>query len=494
MTREKKYLLITIAVSLVLSFLHCPWYEIFFDDKEIFKYTGLVIHKGGVPYRDFFDHKPPLIYFFNYAGLLLGGNWGLWIIDTTLVLFATIVFFRLCNRYSIKYAWILPVLFNLMIRDKAVSFGVGMTRAYTAIFILLFVCVMLGNSRYRNWLLGILSALVFFMQQDQVLVLLPFLAYAVFTGNVDWKTLLKKYLQLSAGFLIIAILVLGYFIYHHALAYFWEDAFVFNFTWYNHSYSFIENAKSVRNFMHLTTYEMTFYVSIIAGCFSLLYGNSKRLLLVAALMSVLLSFSAAFLSGKLIEGLGIVYYFLPLAVTVPLLLFVVFSGDKRVWFVQLKQQALFTVILFINLVLGTMQYALHLPVPPRYTVPKPFELQYMAEKRLKDYQLYAAFNANKVYLYNELKILAPSKWIYHFFWVWFDGWDADLKIIRSITADLRKHQTLYILDYSDSSFEFTNQQVYDYWKQFLKEYYEPEETVQQLYESGKLWRLKEAKE
>lgn len=76
MKKEHISILIVTITSLILSFGHCPWFEIFFDDKDIFKYAGLAIAKGNVPYLDFFDHKPPPIYFLNYAGWLMG-PWGL---------------------------------------------------------------------------------------------------------------------------------------------------------------------------------------------------------------------------------------------------------------------------------------------------------------------------------------------------------------------------------------------------------------------------------
>lgn len=488
MMQEKKHLFITVVISLLLSFMHCPWFEIFFDDKEIFKYTGLVIYKGGVPYRDFFDHKPPLIYFLNYAGVLLGGDWGLWVLDATLVLFSTIQFLKLCKANFIKQAWVLPTLFNLMIRDKAVSFGVGMTREYTSIFILLFVCVMLGNNKYKYWLLGILSGLVFFMQQDQILVLLPFLLYSVFINKNDWKTFLKKNLQLLLGTTIVVTLIFVYFIYHEAFRYFWEDAFLFNFRWYNHSHSFFENAKTIRNFLHLTAYEMPFYISVTIGCLSLLWGNSKRVLLMAALLAVSLSFCAAFVSGKLTDGLGILYYFLPLSVTIPVLLFTLFSSDNGAWLTKTRQQILVAAILFISPVLTTMQHTLHLPYHTKDNVKKSLQYQYLYTRQLKDYDLYVAFNANDIYLYNDFKILAPSKWVYHFFWAWFENWDADLKIIQSITADLDRHKTAYVLDYSDGYYVFKNKRVYDHWKKFLNEYY----TLEKLDNANtvKLWRLK----
>ncbi len=70
--RTYSTLFLLLAGSILLSLLYCPPVDIPLDDKEVFRYGGWVLSKGGVPYRDFFDHKPPLIYFLNFAGLLLG--------------------------------------------------------------------------------------------------------------------------------------------------------------------------------------------------------------------------------------------------------------------------------------------------------------------------------------------------------------------------------------------------------------------------------------
>ncbi len=88
------------GASLLLSLAYCPPYMALTDDTEIFKYCGMAISKGMVPYRDFFDHKPPMIFFINYAGLLIGrgSDWGLWTINTLLALGATWCFFQLLHK------------------------------------------------------------------------------------------------------------------------------------------------------------------------------------------------------------------------------------------------------------------------------------------------------------------------------------------------------------------------------------------------------------
>ena len=136
--------IIVATVSVILSCVYCPLFDLYFDDKEIFKYTGFLIYKGEVPYRDFFDHKPPLIFFLNYLGTLWG-SWGFWLTDTLLVLLASLRFLKLNLQYKLVFPFALPLLFNLVLRNSHISNGIGMTREYTTIFILLFFCVLLGK-------------------------------------------------------------------------------------------------------------------------------------------------------------------------------------------------------------------------------------------------------------------------------------------------------------------------------------------------------------
>ena len=158
-------LIFVMGACLILSLLYCPPYNVLINDMEVYRYMGLVISKGFVPYRDFFDHKPPVIYFLNYASWLSGGAWGLWVINTVLTLLATWLFFQRCRSYKLPCPWLLPLLFNLMLRDNLISGGSNGTREFTAVFFLLFFCILIGKSRYKDLWLGLLSGLIFFTHQ-----------------------------------------------------------------------------------------------------------------------------------------------------------------------------------------------------------------------------------------------------------------------------------------------------------------------------------------
>src|SRR6202021_4190176 len=102
------------------------------------------------------------------AGLLLG-SWGLWIIDTLLVTGVTLLFYRLCRQMRLPYSPVLPLFFNLLIRNYLVCEGIGMTRAYTAIFLLMAFCILMGQSGYKFFWLGLLSGPTLLLHQTHCL-------------------------------------------------------------------------------------------------------------------------------------------------------------------------------------------------------------------------------------------------------------------------------------------------------------------------------------
>lgn len=50
-------------------------------DSSVFIYVAQVILDGGMPYKDTFDHKGPLIYLINAVGLLIDSGAGVWLLE-----------------------------------------------------------------------------------------------------------------------------------------------------------------------------------------------------------------------------------------------------------------------------------------------------------------------------------------------------------------------------------------------------------------------------
>ena len=58
--------------------------------------------KGKVPYLDYFDHKGPLLYLIEYAGLMIsrGSTNGLWVVEVINMAAALVILVRLCFLLS----------------------------------------------------------------------------------------------------------------------------------------------------------------------------------------------------------------------------------------------------------------------------------------------------------------------------------------------------------------------------------------------------------
>ena len=66
-------------------------------DSSVFTYIGKVILQGGMPYRDTFDHKGPLIYLINALGLAINERIGVWLIEFVTVFVILLAAYRLAR-------------------------------------------------------------------------------------------------------------------------------------------------------------------------------------------------------------------------------------------------------------------------------------------------------------------------------------------------------------------------------------------------------------
>jgi hypothetical protein len=495
MKKESRGLLFVLGASLLLSMLFIPPFNPISGDKEIYRYIARVMVKGGVPYRDVFDHKPPLIYFLNYAAILLGGDWGQWIIDTALALLSTGMFYRLCRRNRLSLPWLPPLLFNLMIRNFLMCLGMGMTREYTSMFLLIFFCIVMGEYRFRYLLMGFVSGLIFFMQQDQVLALIPFFLYA-FLFSKSGDTLVSRMLQTAAGFGAVALLVLGYFAVHHALGDLWQDAFRFNMTWYTTTLKETawDHWRKLKATLDQGNYELPAMVGLTLGLSGLVFHHTNKRLLLLSLAAVFLSISTEFMGGRDVRPrifeMGFTHYFLPLSASIPILLFVVFAFTREPMIQSAKAQVIYAVLLCSSLFYTNLQHAFfHHRTKDELVVTSP-EMQYIRQQRPGDHQLYVFFDNNSIYTYNELGIVGPSRWVYQHFWELYDNWDNDHSKLLAIEQELLDHHTQYIMNYATMPRLFRDPAGFDHWHSFLLRHYDRVPLNDPT--EGEVWKLKEA--
>ena len=141
-------------------------------DSGVFLYAGWRMLHGDIPYLDIWDHKPPVIFFVNALGLLLGGGsiWGVWLVELLLLFFAALLGFTLIKRYLGS----LPAIFALSLWLLSLAFiinGGNLTTEYTLIiqFAMLWLAVVAEEKDYffwRGYLIGVLAADSLFDQAE----------------------------------------------------------------------------------------------------------------------------------------------------------------------------------------------------------------------------------------------------------------------------------------------------------------------------------------
>jgi len=69
-------------------------------DSGVFLYVGWRLLNGDIPYRDVWDHKPPLIYFVDALGIALtpGSLWGIWLLQLLFIFFTLLFIYKLLDQ------------------------------------------------------------------------------------------------------------------------------------------------------------------------------------------------------------------------------------------------------------------------------------------------------------------------------------------------------------------------------------------------------------
>ena len=192
-------------------------------DSSVFHYVASVIEQGGLPYRDTFDHKGPLLYLINYLGLKISYYSGAWLLEYfTLVLWnaltyrtarlfcgrlasCAVVFFSGAALFSCFFGgnfpevYALPCItgalyiftdyflhqkispFRLFLCGAALASALMLKPNTIAVWVVFSLAVLVQAIREKN--LPVIPRFLGFFLLGFVVVLLPFLFYFVRNGN-----------------------------------------------------------------------------------------------------------------------------------------------------------------------------------------------------------------------------------------------------------------------------------------------------------------------
>ena len=247
-TEKSKFLylgerIFILAVLATLTFLICTNLSsyIFFPktpqlDSSVFRYIGTVMQDGGVPYRDSFDHKGPLIFLINYLGLFFGKN-GVWYFEYALLLVTAAEVYAVLRVFCGKplslagTSMILLQLYDYLgegnyTEEYALPFIVGALLVFTKYFIVE------KASPVSVALCGVCCMAVLLLRANMVATWIVF-PIAVLFKEIRGKTnrwgVLIIYFLFGAIMFLLPFLV--YFGMNNALDDLWEQYIIFNFSY-----------------------------------------------------------------------------------------------------------------------------------------------------------------------------------------------------------------------------------------------------------------------
>lgn len=206
-------------------------------DPAIFAYEGALVRAGGMPYVTFWDHKGPLIYLINAAGLSISGGhiWGVWAAGLVAILAAAGMGYRAMRDAAGPTGALVGVLFFLFALS-GIETASNMTEQYALPLSWGAALVLVHWSRaqcstFRSALvLGALGALLVLLRANLVgaVATAALVMTAVLLRNRQGAALLRLVAGMALGACAVSVPVVVWLARGHALHAFWDQAILYN--------------------------------------------------------------------------------------------------------------------------------------------------------------------------------------------------------------------------------------------------------------------------
>jgi hypothetical protein len=167
-----------VAIPSLILLLHLttsPRFVSLSPDSGVFAYAGKLVTEGKLPYRDFFDHKPPLIYYLEALAISISGPnpWSIWWLDVIYLAVTGIVFFLVLSKVThVITGSLTSGIFILTLMTPQFFTGGNYTETYGLLPQVLIIGAAYGYLRNRKslwvFLIGIITALASLFKQTNI--------------------------------------------------------------------------------------------------------------------------------------------------------------------------------------------------------------------------------------------------------------------------------------------------------------------------------------
>jgi len=297
-------------------------------DSGVFLDIGQRLLAGDTPYRDYWDHKGPLIYFINAIGKLIDpvGEWGIFSLQVGFLALTIYLVRRFLVR---KVSWLsfgtgMCVFFYFL---YSLGQGGNLVEVYSLLFIAIgLVAGINAIESGRNWpllILGSSAAMVFALRPNLIAVFIVSFAVWLIDGLRRKTSILKGILFTISGALLILVPIVLFFASRHAMKDLLDQMFIYNFLY--------SQSVQLNLWEKLTRYYIYTLPVVLLGLLGLLFtagiqpkkaGNPLPVMLLRILTY---SFLLEMVFSQ-ISGFDFPHYLLPLMLIGSLILILFFDG------------------------------------------------------------------------------------------------------------------------------------------------------------------------
>ena len=312
-------------------------------DSYVYRYMGMLMAKGGIPYRDAFDNKGPILYLINCIGYQISPKYGVFIIEFCFMLAYLTVQYSIARRFAdVKRA----VIYTLAALGPVGAFFVGnMTEEYSLVFlsigILVFIDYFLFDKKdwYRIVICGMACGAVLMIRPNMIAVWAVFCIYAVFVSIREKKSFpFKTMILFAAGALIIILPFLIWLGVNGALEEFWKDYILTNRNYSSDFNTFSNVAKSFRTYFFVSLSEV--YLALLLV---MILRKENRGFNISYFIFMILNLVVISLPGKGFEHYGMVI--------LPTLIYPISASSKVIKSLLKNKKFIFDVFALLTCVL-----------------------------------------------------------------------------------------------------------------------------------------------
>jgi len=207
-------------------------------DSGVFMYIGKGILSGNIPYRDYWDHKGPVIYFINALGMLLmnGSAWGVWLLEVVSLFGAAVFSYeglrRTLGKLPAAFGTILWVVFLPAVLPVG-NFTEEFSLFFQFLLFLLFVLSIKNESRRLNFALGIVFGLTILLKPSNTGVEISVFLVYFFMGvsRKAYRKTAERVGMIVLGTVSVLSIAALFFYLNGALGYLWDEFIRYNFVY-----------------------------------------------------------------------------------------------------------------------------------------------------------------------------------------------------------------------------------------------------------------------